>query len=63
MSSELKRWNLFMPPELLEKTQKIAKKQHISASDVVRKALITYIAAVEKAELAKTKAQEVADVA
>lgn len=55
------RWNLFMPSELLEKTKKLAKKRHISSSDVVRAALMAYIAAVEKAENRTSAQQEPAD--
>lgn len=63
MSSEMQRWNLFMPSDLLEKTKKLAQKRHISASDVVRAALMAYLAAVEKAETAARPAQETSDVA
>lgn len=57
------RWNLFMPSELLEKTKKLAKKRHISSSDVVRAALMAYIAAVERAESRQQAQQEPVDVA
>lgn len=63
MASDMQRWNLFMPVELMEKTKNLAKKHHISSADVVRKALITYLAAVERAEVAKAPHKETADVA
>lgn len=63
MASEMTRWNLFMPSDLMEKTKKLAKKRHISSADVVRAALIAYISAVEKAELRQQVQPETADVA
>lgn len=63
MASEMTRWNLFMPSDLMEKTKKLAKKRHISSADVVRAALIAYILAVEKAELRQQVQPETADVA
>lgn len=62
MSSEMQRWNLFMPVELLEKVKIVAKKQHVSSSDVVRKALMTYISAIEKAQQPKQTTTEPANV-
>lgn len=63
MASEMTRWNLFMPSDLMEKTKKLAKKRHISSADVVRAALIAYISAIEKAELRQQVQPETADVA
>jgi hypothetical protein len=63
MASEMIRWNLFMPVDLMEKTKKLALKRHISSADVVRAALIAYLAAVEKAESRTAVAVESANVA
>jgi predicted DNA-binding protein len=59
MSTEMKRWNLFLPVELLEKTQKLAKKRGVSSADVVRISLEKYHQAVEKHEKALVEAQNV----
>lgn len=59
MSTDMKRWNLFLPPTLLEKTQKLAKKRGVSAADVVRISLEKYHQAVEKHEKALAEAQNV----
>lgn len=63
MASEMTRWNLFMPSELMEKTKKLAQRRHISSADVVRAALMAYISAVEKAESRQQPQQEPANVA
>lgn len=47
----MKRWNLFLPDELLEKTKKTAEKRGVPASEMVRIALEKYLAALEKAAL------------
>lgn len=49
----MKRWNLFLPDELLAQTKKLAEKHNVAASDVVRTALEKYLAAVRRAEEAK----------
>lgn len=59
MISEMKRWNLFIPVNLLEKTQNLAKKRGVSSADVVRIALEKYLQAVEKHEKALAEAQNV----
>ncbi len=59
MSTEMKRWNLFLPVELLEKTQKLAKKRGVSSADVVRISLEKYHQAVEKHEKTLAEAQNV----
>jgi predicted DNA-binding protein len=59
MSTDMKRWNLFLPVELLEKTQKLAKKRGVSSADVVRISLEKYHQAVEKHEKALAEAQNV----
>ncbi len=59
MSTEMKRWNLFLPVDLLEKTQKLAKKRGVSSADVVRISLEKYHQAVEKHEKALVEAQNV----
>jgi predicted DNA-binding protein len=59
MSTEMKRWNLFLPVNLLEKTQKLAKKRGVSSADVVRVAVEKYHQAVEKHEKTLVEAQNV----
>jgi predicted DNA-binding protein len=59
MISEMKRWNLFIPVPLLEKTQNLAKKRGVSAADVVRIALEKYLQALEKQEKALAEAENV----
>jgi hypothetical protein len=55
----MKRWNLFLHEQTLEKTQKLAKRKGISTADVVRIALEKYLQAVEKHEKAVAEAQNV----
>jgi predicted DNA-binding protein len=59
MISDMKRWNLFIPVNLLEKTQNLAKKRGVSSADVVRIALEKYLVAVEKHEKALAEAENV----
>lgn len=59
MISEMKRWNLFIPVTLLEKTQNLAKKRGVSSADVVRIALEAYLKALEKHEKAQAEAENV----
>ena len=59
MISEMKRWNLFIPVNLLEKTQNLAKKRGVSSADVVRIALEKYLQALEKQEKALAEAENV----
>lgn len=59
MISEMKRWNLFIPVNLLEKTQNLAKRRGVSSADVVRIALEKYLVAVEKHEKALAEAENV----
>jgi hypothetical protein len=47
---KMKRWNLFLDDELLEKTKKLALKKKVPAADVVRIALEKYLQAVEAHE-------------
>ena len=47
----MKRWNLFLDTETLEKLKQIAAKKGIPASELARLALEKYLAAVEKAAL------------
>jgi len=47
----MKRWNLFLPQETLDKVKNLAAKKGIPASEMVRIALEKYVAAVEKAAL------------
>lgn len=55
----MKRWNLFISEELLEKTQKLARKKGLSSADIVRISLEKYLQAVEKHEKAMAEAQNV----
>jgi hypothetical protein len=55
----MKRWNLFLSEEILDKTQKLAKKKGVSTADIVRIALEKYHQAVEKAENAAKEAANV----
>lgn len=57
MPSKQIRWNLFLPPELLEQVKELAARKDVTASDVVRTALEKYLAAVKRAEEAKHAAQ------
>ena len=47
----MKRWNLFLPDETLEKIKVLAAKKGIPASELVRHTLEKYLAAVEKSAL------------
>jgi hypothetical protein len=51
MATGMKRWNMFLPAELLEEIKKMAEKRDISASDMMRIACEKYLAAVKKAEI------------
>jgi predicted DNA-binding protein len=55
----MKRWNMFISEELLQKTQKFAKKKGLSTADIVRISLEKYLQAVEKHEKAVAEAQNV----
>lgn len=46
----MKRWNLFLPPELIETYKKMAIKRGVSSADMVRIAMEKYAHAVEKAK-------------
>lgn len=46
----MKRWNLFLPPELIETYKKMAIKRGVSSADMVRIAMEKYAHAVEKAQ-------------
>lgn len=54
----MKRWNLFLPPELIEKYKKMAEKKGVSSAEMARIAMEKYAQAVEKAQ---KSAQEVAN--
>lgn len=56
----MKRWNLFLDDELLEKTKKLAVKKKVAAADVVRIALEKYLQAVEAHEKRLAEAENVA---
>jgi len=51
MAVEMKRWNLFLPPDLLEQIKVLAKQKDVAAADVVRVACEKYLAAVKKASM------------
>lgn len=59
----MKRWNLFLPEELIAQVKALADKKDVSAADVVRTACEKYLAALKRAEEAAKAAQEPADVA
>jgi len=60
MSSEMKRWNMFFPQDLLEEVKKLAVKKGVTAADVMRVACEKYMAAVKKAEIAEQERENVA---
>lgn len=53
----MKRWNLFLPEELIEEIKELAKRKDVPAADVVRTACEKYLAAVKRAEEAKSAPQ------
>lgn len=53
----MKRWNVFLPEELIDQVKELAKKRDVPAADVVRTACEKYLAAVKKAEEAAKSAQ------
>jgi metal-responsive CopG/Arc/MetJ family transcriptional regulator len=53
----MKRWNVFLPEELIDQVKELAKKRDVPAADVVRTACEKYLAAVKKAEEAAKAAQ------
>lgn len=57
MAQEMKRWNVFLPPETLEEVKKLAAERDVTASDVVRTALEKYVQAVKKAKQAAAEAK------
>lgn len=52
----MKRWNLFLPDELIAQIKALADKRGVAAADVVRTACEKYLAAVKKAEAAAREA-------
>jgi len=46
----MKRWNLFLPPELIEKYKQMAVKKGVSSAEMARIAMEKYAQAVEKAQ-------------
>jgi predicted DNA-binding protein len=46
----MKRWNLFLPPELIEKYKQLAEKRGVSSAEMARIAMEKYAQAVEKAQ-------------
>lgn len=50
MSKEMKRWNLFLPQDLLEQIKEYAHRKDATAAEVVRVACEKYLAAVKRAE-------------
>lgn len=51
------RWNVFLPPELLEDVRELATRKDVTAAEVVRTALEKYLAAVKRAEEARVAAK------
>lgn len=56
----MKRWNLFLPPELIEKYKQMAEKRGVSSAEMARIAMEKYAQAVERAQ---KLAQEVTNAA
>lgn len=54
----MKRWNLFLPEELIEKYKKMATKKGISSAEMARIAMDKYAQAVEKAKARGDEAQK-----
>ena len=48
----MKRWNLFLPPELIEKYKGMAVKRGVSSAEMARIAMEKYAQAVDKAQKA-----------
>lgn len=53
MAVKQKRWNVWMPEELLADLKALADRKHLTSADIVRTACEKYLAAVKKAEQAK----------
>lgn len=56
----MKRWNLFLPPELIEKYKKMATKKGVSSAEMARIAMEKYALAVEKAQKPVVEPENVA---
>jgi predicted DNA-binding protein len=56
----MKRWNLFLPPELIENYKKLAAKKGVSSAEMARIAMEKYLQAVEKAQKATSETANVA---
>lgn len=56
MAAKQKRWNLFMPEELLTQLRVLAERKGVTSADIVRTACEKYLMAVKKAEEAKAAA-------
>lgn len=54
----MKRWNLFLPPELIEKYKNLAAKKGVSSAEMARIAMEKYLQAVEKAQARGAEAQK-----
>ena len=54
----MKRWNLFLPPELIEKYKKMALQKGVSSAEMARIAMEKYAQAMEKAKVAATAPPE-----
>jgi len=55
---KMKRWNLFLPPELIENYKKLAAKKGVSSAEMARIAMEKYLQAVEKAKARGDEAQK-----
>jgi antitoxin component of RelBE/YafQ-DinJ toxin-antitoxin module len=49
----VKRWNLFIPDDLIAEAKALADKKGVSVAEVVRIALTKYLEAVRRAKEAK----------
>jgi cytidylate kinase len=56
----MKRWNLFLPPELIEKYKQMAGKRGISSAEMARIAMEKYAQAVDKAQKSTQEATNAA---
>jgi len=56
----MKRWNLFLPPELIEKYKILATKKGVSSAEMARIAMEKYLQAVEKAQKQASEQENVA---
>jgi predicted DNA-binding protein len=54
----MKRWNLYLPEELIEKYRVLATKKGVSSAEMARIAMEKYHQAVEKAQVRGNEVQK-----